>query len=72
MDTEMRCLRCGGANVTPSDLQSTGKIYSRPKDAKLVTLLTTGAPVSALTCLDCGHVEMMVDTEKAKAITKTG
>lgn len=72
MDTEMRCLRCGGTNVTPSDLQSTGKIYSRPKDAKFVTLLTTGAPVSALTCLDCGHVEMMVDTEKAKAITKTG
>lgn len=56
----------------PSELRSTGKIYSRPKDAKFVTLLTTGAPVSALTCLDCGHVEMMVDTEKVKAITKTG
>ena len=72
MDKKMECLRCGGTNVMPSDLQSTGKIYSRPKDAKFVTVLTTGAPVSALTCLDCGHVEMMVDAEKAKAITKTG
>ena len=72
MDKKMECLRCGGTNVMPSDLQSTGKIYSRPKDAKFVTVLTTGALVSALTCLDCGHVEMMVDTEKTKAITKTG
>lgn len=71
MDNEMKCLRCGGTNVMPSDLQSTGKIYSRPKGSKLLTVLTTGAVVSALTCLDCGHVEMMVDTEKAKAITRT-
>ena len=61
MDTEMKCMRCGGTNVIPSELQSTGKIYSRPKDAKFLTVLTTGAPVSALICLDCGHLELMVD-----------
>jgi len=71
MDTEMKCMRCGSTNVTPSELQSTGKIYSRPKSAKLLTVLTTGAPVSALICLDCGHLELMVDAEKAKAITRT-
>lgn len=71
MDNEMKCMRCGGTNVIPSELQSTGKIYSRPKNAKLLTVLTTGAPVSALTCLDCGHLELMVDTEKAKALTRT-
>ncbi len=71
MDTEMKCMRCGGTNVIPSELQSTGKIYSRPKGAKLLTVLTTGAAVSALTCLDCGHLELMVDAEKAKAITRT-
>jgi predicted nucleic-acid-binding Zn-ribbon protein len=67
----MRCLRCGSINVKPSDVQSTGKIYSRPKGAKLVTVLTTGAPVSALTCFDCGHVELFVDTKKARAMAKT-
>ena len=71
MDREMKCMRCGGTNVVPSDLQSTGKIYSRPRGAKLLTVLTTGAAVSALTCLDCGHLELMVDAEKAKALTRT-
>jgi len=59
-----------GTNLQPSDLQSTGKIYSRPKDAKLVTVLTTGVPVSALICLNCGHVELVVDTERVRSITK--
>lgn len=70
MDEEKKCLRCGGTNLQPSDLQSTGKIYSRPKDAKLVTVLTTGVPVSALICLNCGHVELVVDTERVRSITK--
>jgi predicted nucleic-acid-binding Zn-ribbon protein len=70
MSEEHKCLRCGGSNLTPGELQSTGKIYSRPKDAKLVTLLTTGAPLSTNICLDCGHVELIVDTDKARAIAK--
>ena len=67
----MKCLRCGSKNVKPSHLQSTGKIYSRPKEAKFTTIFTTGAPVSALTCLDCGHVELLVDAKKAKAMVKS-
>jgi len=70
MNGEKKCLRCGSTNLQPSDLQSTGKIYSRPKDAKLVTVLTTGVPISSLVCLDCGHVELLVDAKKAKSITK--
>lgn len=70
MNEEKQCLRCGGTNLQPSDLQSTGKIYSRPKDAKLVTVLTTGVPVSATICFDCGHVELVVDADKAKSIAK--
>ncbi len=72
MDIEMKCLRCGGTNVSPSDLLSTGRIYSRPKKAKFVAVFTTGAPISALTCLDCGHVELLVDTKQAKSLLKTG
>ena len=71
MNEEMKCLRCGGTNVTPSELQSTGKIYSRPKHSKPVTILTTGAMVNALMCLDCGHVELLVDVKKAKELVST-
>jgi hypothetical protein len=71
MSIEMKCLRCGGTNVKPSAMQSTGKIYSRPEDAKLSTIFTTGTPVSGLVCFDCGHVELFVDTNKVKALVKT-
>jgi predicted nucleic-acid-binding Zn-ribbon protein len=70
MNDEKKCLRCGSPNLSPSDVQSTGKIYSRPKDAKLVTVLTTGVPVSANICLDCGHVELVVNADKARKIAK--
>ena len=70
MSEERRCMRCGGTNLEAGEFQSTGKIYSRPKHARLVTLLTTGVPVDTIICLDCGHVELIVDAEKAKSITK--
>jgi len=70
MSEERRCMRCGGTNLEAGEFQSTGKIYSRPKHARLVTLLTTGVPVDTIICLDCGHVELVVDAEKAKSITK--
>ncbi len=71
MSEERTCLRCGSTNLEDGEFQSTGKIYSRPKKAKLLTLLTTGVPVDTIICLDCGHVELIVDAEKAKSLTKT-
>ena len=71
MNNEMKCLRCGGKNVRPSEVQSTGKIYSRPRQAKLSAVLLTGALVSGLTCLDCGHVELLVDAAKARSMIRT-
>jgi len=68
MSEEMKCLRCGGTNLKSCDVQSTGKVYSCPRDAKLMTLLTTGVPISNLTCFDCGHVELLVDVDKAKSL----
>jgi len=70
MDEEKKCLRCGGSNLKPSALQSTGKVYVRPKDAKLVTVLTTGVMVDAVVCLDCGHVELVANKDKIKALLK--
>jgi len=70
MSQENKCLKCGGANVKPGALQSTGKIYARPKDAKLGAVFTTGALVNANICFDCGHVEMVVEPDKLKLMTK--
>ena len=70
MDDEKKCLRCGGTNLVPSELQSTGKIYARPKGAKLTAVLTTGVLVKANICLDCGHVELVVNAAKVKSLTK--
>ena len=70
MSEEKKCLRCGGTNLEAGEFQSTGKIYSRPKNAKLVTVLTTGVPVDTLVCYDCGHLELVVDAKKAKSIAR--
>lgn len=70
MNGEANCLRCGSANLTPANFESTGKIYSRPKDARLVTVLTNGVAVDAVLCLDCGHIELIVNPEKARSITR--
>jgi predicted nucleic-acid-binding Zn-ribbon protein len=70
MSEERTCLRCGSTNLEDGEFQSTGKIYSRPKNAKLVAVLTTGVPVSTVMCYDCGHVELVVDAKKAKAIAR--
>ena len=70
MNEENKCLRCGGTNVKPGALQSTGKIYARPNNAKLETVFKTGVLVNVNICFECGHVEMVVLPEKLKLITK--
>ena len=70
MNEEKKCLRCGGTNVKPGALQSTGKIYARPNNAKLETVFKTGVLVNVNICFECGHVEMVVLPEKLKLITK--
>ena len=70
MSDEKKCLRCGSTNLVPSELQSTGKLYARPKHAKLLAVLTTGVLVNGVVCFDCGHVELLVDADKIKSITE--
>ena len=68
MNEEMKCLRCGESNLTLSNIQSTGKVYSRPKDASLGLYLATGFPINGLMCPDCGHLELVVDVKKASPV----
>jgi len=71
MNDNKKCLRCGGTNLTDGDFQSTGKIYSRPKNAKMSTLFITGVLVDSIICLDCGYLELNVNPGKVKLIAKT-
>ena len=70
MNEEKKCLRCGGTNLTDGDFQSTGKIYSCPKNAKMSAIFITGVLVSSIICLDCGYLELNVNPDKVKLITK--
>lgn len=70
MSEEKTCLRCGGTNIEEGDIQSTGKIYSRPKNATLVAVLKTGVPVDSIMCYDCGHVELVVAADKLRSLIK--
>ena len=68
MNEENKCLKCGSFNVKPGALESTGKIYARPNEAKLDTLLKTGVLVNVNICFDCGHVDMVVVTDELKSV----
>ena len=70
MSDEKKCIRCGGTNVLASEFQSTGKLYVRPKSAKLSTIFTTGVLVNGEVCVDCGHVELLVDAKKIQSISR--
>jgi predicted nucleic-acid-binding Zn-ribbon protein len=70
MNEEKKCLRCSSTNLTDGDFQSTGKIYSRPKNAKMSMLCITGVLVDSIICLDCGYLELNVNPDKVKLITK--
>jgi len=70
MSEEKKCLRCGGTNLKPGSIQSTGRVSFRPKNAKFITARTGDIPVNANICVDCGYVELLADTDKAKSLVK--
>ncbi len=69
MDEEKICLRCGSTNIKPGSFQSTGKVYFRVRDAKLLTLHTSGVAVDAVGCYDCGHIELTVNPKKVRELS---
>jgi predicted nucleic-acid-binding Zn-ribbon protein len=70
MNEVKNCIRCGSTNLKLGSFQSTGKVYFRAKGSKVLTVHTSGVPVNAIGCYDCGHVELTLDTKKAKALSK--
>lgn len=64
------CIRCGSTNLKSGSFQSTGKVYFRAKGSKILTVHTSGIPVNAIGCYDCGHIELTMNPKKAKALSK--
>jgi predicted nucleic-acid-binding Zn-ribbon protein len=68
VSAETKCLRCGGTNLEPGALRSTGALHFRPHDAKFLKLKTANVDVDAQLCLDCGTVSLTSDVRKVKSL----
>ncbi len=68
MNQPQTCPSCNSSNMEPGSLGSTGKIHFRPEGAKFLKLKTANVDVSASLCMDCGHVTLTGDSEKAKSL----
>lgn len=66
---EKKCLRCGGTNLEPGIVQSTGRVYFRPENTKLLTFQTSDVPVRVNICIDCGTLDFVGDVHKAQSLT---
>jgi excisionase family DNA binding protein len=65
-----RCPRCGHFELMEGTVQSTGKVYFRPKKTKFLTMLEPLVSVEARVCPRCGHILLFADTEKMKSLKK--
>lgn len=70
MSEQKNCLRCRSTNLKPGSIQSSGKVGFRAKNARFLTRRTGDIPVTANICIDCGYVELVGDTDKAKSLIK--
>ncbi len=69
MTNESRqCVRCGAENLEPGQIQSTGRLYFRPKNAKFLSKDTANVGVTAVICSTCGTVELLGDLSKLHKI----
>ena len=64
------CLRCGGTNLEPGAVESTGRIYFRPENSRFMTLSTANVPLKANICVDCGTIEFIGDVGKTRKLTR--
>jgi len=65
-----RCPRCGHSDLTEGRIQSTGRIYFRPKKVRFFTVHEPMVELEARVCPRCGYVLLFADTEKMKVLSK--
>ncbi len=59
-----KCAVCGNSDLIEGRIQSTGKIYFKPKKTKFLTMSDPYINVNANVCSVCGHIQLMAETEK--------
>jgi predicted nucleic-acid-binding Zn-ribbon protein len=69
VNAQTKCLSCGGTNLEPGVLRSTGSLHFRPDNAEFLKLKTANADVSAQLCLDCGMIALTADAQKVRSLT---
>ena len=62
------CASCGSEELEPGEIQSTGKIYFRPNNARFLAMKSADVPISAVLCVDCGFLMLVGDAGKAKRL----
>ena len=69
------CLRCGGTNCTTGKIRNLtpwlrASVTFEPDNASAFAL-SRNVAVAGLACLDCGHIELILDVERARRLTGT-
>ncbi len=67
---QFACPRCGGEDLVPGHMHSTGAVHFRPSDSKFMTLHTADISIEVHMCASCGCVTLLGDAEKLKHIRK--
>lgn len=67
----LTCPSCGSQVFASGHIQSTGLIYQRLDNAKFAILEPSEIQVKSKMCLDCGHIMLFGDPEKAARILKS-
>ena len=63
-----KCSSCGGEGLEPGRIQSTGRVYFRPKNARFLSLKNADIEIEGNICIDCGLIMLFGDKGKVKAL----
>jgi len=70
MTANKTCLRCGSSGIEPGRVQSTGRLYFRPANPRIMTARTADIPLQASMCLSCGTIDFRGEVDKARKLSK--
>ena len=62
------CPCCGGNQLEPGSIQSTGRLTFRPDNARFLSMKTADVAVTANICTECGHVMLLGNVQKANEL----
>ena len=65
---ELKCPVCGSEKLEPGNIQSTGRVYFRPKNTKFLNMKTANVEIGGHICTECGYIMFVGNKEKVKAL----